>query len=276
MTGDVAGKACLPLEVPPLRDSHCLRQSKFSRTSLQATMKPLNILLALSFLTGSQASVLRDDPDSKMSQLSQKFKEHLVNLRRTMDEKVDLILGVEFFSQLTQNITANYLQVRDSFYNLEQMLPAETKQVYDLALRTPWGLWNRALDTLNEQKKTLSSATEEITKTLPSILKPYVDPVLQRATPYTEDLRSALTSTLVELKATTNKTFAQRLEDLGSQLNPYTTVVQNRWKELQMSFSNVTEPVKEELRRGLETINDSLVKTFLTPVLESFPTRTEH
>ncbi|KAL8219744.1 UNVERIFIED_CONTAM: hypothetical protein K2H54_032630 [Gekko kuhli] len=211
-----------------------------------------------------------------MAQLSQKLREHLANLRRTVNENMDSILGVEFVNQLTQNITTNYLQVRESLYNLEQTLPAETKQVYDLALKTPWGVWNKALDSLNEQRKKLSSATEGISETLPGILKPYVGPVLQRVAPYTENLRSVASATVAELKARMNKTLAERVEDLASQLNPYAAEVQNHWKELQVSFSTTTEPLKEELQRGLETINNSLVKTFITPLLEIFPERTEH
>ncbi|XP_015280672.1 PREDICTED: apolipoprotein A-I-1-like [Gekko japonicus] len=239
-------------------------------------MKPFAILLALSLLAGTQAFVLRDEPDTKIAQLSQRFREHLVNLRRTVGEKVDLILGVEFVDQLTQNVTNYYLQVRESLYNLEQTLPAETKQVYDLALRTPWGMWSKALDSLNEQRKKLSSATEEMSETLPGILKPYVDPVLKSVAPYTENLGNVVSATVVELKAKMNKTLTERVEDLASQLNPYATEVQNHWKELRMSFSNNTEPLKEELLRGLETINNSLVKTFVTPFLEIFPARTEH
>ncbi|XP_077192758.1 uncharacterized protein LOC143837131 [Paroedura picta] len=232
------------------------------------------VLLALALLTGTQAFVLRDEPDSKMAHFSQKLKEHLVNLRRTVGESMDSVLEVEFFSQLTQNLTANYLEARESLYNLEQTLPTETKQLYDLVLKTPWGMWNKALDTVKEQRKKLSSATEEISETLPHLLKPYVDPVLQRAAPYAEHLQSVLTTTGAELKAKMNKTLAQRMEDLGSQLTPLATEVQDHWNGLQMSF--FTEPVKEELLRVLETINNSLVKTFVSPLLEIVPSRTKH
>uniref|UniRef100_A0ACB8FSQ4 Uncharacterized protein n=2 Tax=Sphaerodactylus townsendi TaxID=933632 RepID=A0ACB8FSQ4_9SAUR len=205
-----------------------------------------------------------------MAHLKQELREDFMNLRRTVTEKVNSILAGKFVRQLTQNITDPFFQVGKNLNDLKQMLPTETKEVYDLVLKRSWGMWREARNALNEQKRRLSSATEGMSETLSSISKPYIDPILRRAAPYTEDLRRILATKVTELSSKMNKSLAQRLEDLGPQLSPYVEAVQNQWGKLQTSSETFTTSMKEQLQQRLETINNTWVKTFLTPLLAPF------
>ncbi|KAJ6663836.1 hypothetical protein lerEdw1_009915, partial [Lerista edwardsae] len=221
-------------------------------------------------LLGSQAFILRDDPDSKLALISEELKEYLSNIARGVNEKVDWIPGSALGRRLLARIYDGFSNVRKSLHSLQAELPAEVTQAFNMVVGVPWGLGKRVLNTLSALTKKVMPASQEASEEFYSVLAPYTNTVLEQVGQYTEALHYALTSARTRgLTPKLIEQLKQQLGELKTQLSPYDQKLLDQLQELQEDLVEpITDQAQERFSQGVEKFNQRL-QSFLAPILNT-------
>uniref|UniRef100_A0A8D0BGW5 Apolipoprotein A-IV n=1 Tax=Salvator merianae TaxID=96440 RepID=A0A8D0BGW5_SALMN len=235
------------------------------------TMKSLIAALILASISGSQAHVLRETPLSPLEQFSQEVQEYLRNFTRLVDEKLDFIWKSQISQSVIDQLHNSYSSVSKRLRKLEDELPTEVKQGYDVVVGATLGTLEKGLSALRALQRQVTPATDKLAEDLYAIMSPYANTVLEKISRYTKALRRAIVNRAAKLDPQLNDKLKQQLEELQTQLAPYTKRFRNRLQEFERSLEPVAETAQEKFKQGAEEIKQAL-QPYLSSVLDRLQT----
>nr|XP_028598054.1 apolipoprotein A-I-like [Podarcis muralis] len=230
-------------------------------------MKFFVLTLALVILTGTWASVLGDEPNSRLDKLMEQLKEDWENITGTVQEKLGLIENSEVTKELTNLIKSAYWgNIGMRLYALHEELPAEVVQSLEMFIEVPSVVSEKAVRYLFALQSYRGRYQEELGEALHSALVGYVDPVLEKVGPYAAILHSAVVSRMQEITLKMDEKILQQMEILKTQLEPHI----KEFQESQASLQSYLDDAYELIRKGAETIHKHLLKPYFAPILKLY------
>ncbi|XP_033014255.1 uncharacterized protein LOC117051730 isoform X2 [Lacerta agilis] len=229
-------------------------------------MKFFVLTLALAVLTGTWASVLRDEPNSKLEKLIEQWKEDWENVSRTAEGKLDLIERSEAGREFSDLIKSGFRDIGMRLYTLKEELPAEVMETLQMFYDVPYEAASNAGNALFALQGYGRRDLEELGKALLSALAGNVDPVLERVGPYAGTVHSAVVARAQEISLKMDEKIPQQIETLKAQLEPHI----KKFQEFQASHKPYLDHAQELLKKGVEKIHEHFMKPYVTPVLEMY------
>ncbi|XP_053253795.1 uncharacterized protein LOC128418293 [Podarcis raffonei] len=229
-------------------------------------MKFFVLTLALAILMGTWASVLGDEPNSKLDKLMEQLKEDWENITRTVREKLGLIENSEVTKELTNLIKSGYENIGMRLYTLHEELPAEVVQSLEMFFEVPSVVSEKAVRDLFAPQSYRGWYQEELGEALHSALVGYVNPVLEKVGPYAATLHSAVVSRTQEIILKMDEKILQEMEILKTQLEPHI----KEFQESQASLQSYLDHAQELYRKGAETTHKHLLKPYFAPILKLY------
>ncbi|CAI5780965.1 Hypothetical predicted protein [Podarcis lilfordi] len=223
-------------------------------------MKFFILTLALAILTGTWASVLRDEPDSKLEKLIQQGREDARNFIETLFGKVTIVERREEGREILKFLEYVYLNISRRLDSLEKELPDEVMQAFDLVLGVPYQVAEKAITALYDLQRHRRHNLEA----LQSALAGYVDPVLERVGPYAATVRSAVIARAQEINHEIDEKLPQQVQALRTQLDPHI----KKLRELQAALPPYLDHIQQLIRKGAETIHKHLLKPYVGPIVQ--------
>nr|XP_028598051.1 uncharacterized protein LOC114603327 isoform X2 [Podarcis muralis] len=227
-------------------------------------MKFFVLTLALVILTGTWASVLRDEPDSKLEKLIQQGREDANKFTETLFGKLTIVDRTEEgreISKFLEYVSRNISRRLDS---LQEELPDEVVEAFDLVFGVPYQVAEKAITALFDLQRHRRHNIEELGKALQSALAGYVDPVLERVGPYAATVRSAVVARAQEINHEIDEKLPQQMQALRTQLEQHIKKLQ----ELQATLQPYLDHIQQLIRKGAETIHKHLLKPYIGPIVQ--------
>ncbi|XP_077192771.1 uncharacterized protein LOC143837140 [Paroedura picta] len=212
-----------------------------------------------------QATVLRDEPRSELTELKEELNEYVRNISNAVNEKQLLMRRSQLGQRLERYFQDNVFQIKRRWNKLQRELPAEIPEGYNIAATVPITVAMKTFTTLMELREKLTKAIEELYDLLHPILAPPTTPVLKMARAQAKTL-----STIAQdVDANLNQELNANLDKLTAWLVPYTHNVQSQWRKFRKSLEPFTDQVQEHFGQGIEATEGSW-KPYAGPVQEVF------
>ncbi|XP_077788369.1 uncharacterized protein LOC114603330 [Podarcis muralis] len=227
-------------------------------------MKFFVLTLALAILTGTWASVLRDEPDSKLEKLIQQGREDANKFTETLFGKLTIVDRTEEGREISKFLEYVYRNFSRRLDTLEKELPDEVVKAFDMVLGVPYQVAEKAITALFDLQRHRRHNLEELVKALQSPLAGYVDPVLERVGPYAAIVRSAIIARAREINREIDEKLPQQVQALRTQLDPDI----KKLRELQATLQPYLDHIQQLIRKGAETIHKHLLKPYIGPIVQ--------
>ncbi|KAJ7303976.1 hypothetical protein JRQ81_011492 [Phrynocephalus forsythii] len=232
-------------------------------------MKFFIITLALATLAGSQAATLPDEPYPRLEELKQELQEYLRNISRTVNEKIDYINSLEIGQSIMDQLCDGYEEVKRRVRKLETELPPEVTQAYNQVVAVSLSVVEKGLNALHGLKRRVTPATNKLTESFYSLVMPYANSVLEKVEKYTEAMSRVVADKTEKLKnPELMEKLRRQLDELRSQLAPYSGKLQSQLEKFQASLEPYADRTQERFNLGVRRIKQAL-KAYLTPMLEA-------
>ncbi|XP_033014253.1 uncharacterized protein LOC117051729 [Lacerta agilis] len=222
------------------------------------------LTLALAILTGTWASVLRDEPDSKLEKLTQQGREDAENVIHTLLGKVAIVERTEEGPGILKFLESVYMNISRRLQNLDEELPDEVVEAFDVFVGVPAQVVEKAITALYGLQRHEGDKLKELGKALQSALAGYADPVLERVGPYAATVRSAVVARAQEINRKIDEKLPQEVQTLRTRLDPHIKKLQ----ELQAALQPYLDHAQELFRKGAETIHKHLLKPYIDPIVQ--------
>nr|XP_028598055.1 uncharacterized protein LOC114603330 [Podarcis muralis] len=223
-------------------------------------MKFFVLTLALAILTGTWASVLRDEPDSKLEKLIQQGREDANKFIKTLFGKLAFVDRTEEGREISKFLEYVYRNFSRRLDTLGKELPDEVVKAVDLVLGVPYQVAEKAITALFDLQRHRRHNLEA----LQSALAGYVDPVLERVGPYAATVRSAVVARAQEINREIDEKLPQQVQALRTQLDPDI----KKLRELQATLQPYLDHIQQLIRKGAETIHKHLLKPYVDPIVQ--------
>ncbi|XP_060131573.1 uncharacterized protein LOC118087708 isoform X4 [Zootoca vivipara] len=227
-------------------------------------MKFFVLTLSLAVLTGTWASVLRDEPDSKLEKLTQQGREDAESFFKTLLGKVAIIERREEGSGIRELLEDVFLNIRRRLQNLNKELPEDFLEALDVFVGVPALVVEKAYSAPFDLRRHGRYKLEELNKALQSALAGYADPILERVGPYAATVRGVVVAHAQDINHKIDEKLPQQVQALRTQLDPHFKKLQ----ELQADIQPYFDHTQELIRKGVETIHKHLLKPYIGPILQ--------
>ncbi|XP_034975674.1 uncharacterized protein LOC118087274 [Zootoca vivipara] len=227
-------------------------------------MKFFILTLSLAVLTGTWASVLRDEPDSKLEKLTQQGREDVESFIQTLFGKFMIIEMSEEGPGIGSLLEDVFWNISRRLQNLDKELPDEIVEAFDVFVGVPVLVVEKAYTALYDLERHRRHNLEALNKALQSALAGYVDPILERVGPYAATVRSAIVAQAQEINHKIDEKLPQQVQTLRTQLDPHI----KKLRELQADLQPYLDHTQELMRKGVETIHKHLLKPYIGPIVQ--------
>ncbi|XP_034975676.1 uncharacterized protein LOC118087708 isoform X3 [Zootoca vivipara] len=227
-------------------------------------MKFFVLTLSLAVLTGTWASVLRDEPDSKLEKLTQQGRKDADTFIKTLLDKFMIIERREEGPGIWELLEDVFFNISRRLQNLNKELPDEIVEAFDVFVGVPALVVEKAITALYDLRRHGRHNLEALDKALQSALAGYVDPILERVGPYAATVRSAVVAQAQDINHKIDEKLPQQVQTLRTQLDPHF----KKLRELQADLQPYFDHTQELIRKGVETIHKHLLKPYIGPIVQ--------